>query len=77
MASKEGESGGETWADKLRAAVRLSSLTQYAICQAAGIERSMLTRFMQGAGISLETAEKIGRVLGFDLVPPRKRLRVE
>ena len=58
---------GESWADTLREAIKRDSRTAYAICQAAGIERSMLARFTAGKSINLTTAERLGRVLGIEL----------
>jgi hypothetical protein len=40
----------------------------YAIAKQAGVPQSMLIRFMAGKSIGLKTAEKLGVVLGFDLV---------
>jgi hypothetical protein len=59
----------ETWPDKLRAAVEASELTGYRIAQLAGIQQSQLARIMAGQGCGLETAERIGRVVGLDLLP--------
>ncbi len=77
MADKHEVKRGEIWAEAIRAAIRSSPLSQYAICQAANIERSMLARFMQGAGISLATAERIGRVVGVELSVPKKARKRE
>jgi len=63
----------ETWGAILRGAVEASELTRYRVAKEAGIGETLLARFMRGEGIRLETAEKIGRVVGVRLTAPRKR----
>jgi hypothetical protein len=72
-AVKIAENFQDTWGDILRRAVGADGRTEFAICQEAGIEQSMLARFMAGASINVTTAERIGRVLGIDLTGPDQR----
>lgn len=68
-AAKERENN---WADTLRQAIKSSPLTVYAICKAASepdrlMPQSMVSRFLKGASINLDTANRLGRVLGLEL----------
>lgn len=72
MAVKEWPKVVETWSRDLRQAIANSGMTPGAIAAAAGIERSVLKRFIDGAGIGLATAGKIGQVVGVSLVKDRK-----
>jgi DNA-binding Xre family transcriptional regulator len=57
-----------TIADQLRQAIkRARPQTRYAIAKAAGIDQSVLTRFMQGDDIRLSTAGKLCKHLGLRL----------
>lgn len=52
-------------AEQLRAAIIGSGLTHYRIAKDAGIKPDILDRFVSGErDVRLQTAEKIGRVLG-------------
>jgi hypothetical protein len=56
------------WEATLRQAVESSGLTRYAICQAAKVCQSQLSRFMAGeCGLSFKTAAKIGQIVGVEL----------
>jgi hypothetical protein len=63
----------KSWGDRLRQAIKVSEQTPGWIAGQAGIERSMMARFMDGASINLQTAERLGRVLGLDLLPKVRR----
>jgi len=68
----------ERFGDQLRRAVRESELTRYAISKQTGIAQSILSRFInQGAGLSMDSVEKLCEILGLRLVaeekPGRKR----
>jgi hypothetical protein len=72
MAKTTAKQDAISWADTLRDAIRKSDLSLYAIAQACSSEerqmpQSMLTRFMAGKSINLETAERVGRVVGVEL----------
>jgi plasmid maintenance system antidote protein VapI len=54
--------------DQLRAAIKKSGETEYAIAKAAGVHTSVMSRFMRGdRGISLETAARLCDHLGMTL----------
>ena len=53
--------------DRLRAAIKKDGRTQYAIAKEAGVARIMLSRFIHGKSITVETFEKIARVVGLNL----------
>jgi plasmid maintenance system antidote protein VapI len=63
----------ESWADTFRRAIDRDERSRYAIAKAAEVQESQLARFMAGASINLETAERIGRVLGIALTTPKER----
>lgn len=54
-------------ADRLRAALKRDGRTPYAIAKEAGIAPIVLSRFIHGKSVTLETAEKIARVVGLNL----------
>jgi hypothetical protein len=67
---------GEPFSDQLRRAIRQSGLSHYAICQATGINKAALSRFVNGKlGLSLDSIDKIVVFLRLKLVvePFRKR----
>ncbi len=75
MAAKTGQI---TWADTLRAAIEQSGKSRYEIAKATdgAVDQAQLSRFMAGGRtLTLDTAEKIGRVIGVELVAlkPKKR----
>jgi len=69
-------SGQTSWADMLRVAIRDSGKTRYEIAKATenAVDQAQLSRFMVGERtLTLETAERIGRVLGVELTAPKRR----
>jgi plasmid maintenance system antidote protein VapI len=67
-----------TWEDRLRTACRDWSGTLYQLAKAAEMDERQLRRFVAGEqSIGIATAEKIGRVLGFDLTGPKKRPKMD
>jgi transcriptional regulator with XRE-family HTH domain len=58
----------------LRSAVRGAGVTQEALAETVGLSRTVLTRFRQGAGLNLDTIERLAAHFGFVLVP-RDRVR--
>jgi predicted transcriptional regulator len=60
---------GESWQDRLCRAVEASQLSGYRIAKEADIQQSQLARILRGEGCELATAERIGRVVGLDLLP--------
>ena len=56
----------------IRRAIRDSGLTPYAVCRDAGVNRSILVRFMNHErGLTLTTASRICDVLNLELRPTR------
>jgi len=56
------------WAEILREAVRAAGKTQYRTAIDAGMGETQLARFMAGThGLSLGTANRLGRSLGLTL----------
>jgi plasmid maintenance system antidote protein VapI len=62
----------ESWAELLRRSIDNAEQSRYAIAKAAEVQESQIARFMAGASINLETAERIGRVLGIELKAPKQ-----
>ena len=58
--------------DQLRDAVRKSGLTSYRIAKDAGIFPDQIDKFLRGADIRVSTAARIARVLGVELLRPKK-----
>jgi predicted transcriptional regulator len=54
-------------AESLRAAARKSGRTPYAIAKEAGTTPEVVSRFLRGADIRINTAGKIAVVLGLEL----------
>ncbi len=67
----------ELFSERLRRAIRESELTRYQIWQRTGILQSVLSRFVNGGSVSLDTADKLVELLGLELVakgqPTKKR----
>ena len=60
--------------DQLRNAINDSGLSRYAVCQACGIDKGTMSRFMAGdVGLSLETIDRLADYLGLQIVRRRKR----
>lgn len=68
MASKQ------RFSDQLRRAVESSDKTRYSISKETGIDQSILSRFVnQGAGLSMESVDKLCECLGLRLVAEGQR----
>ena len=67
----------QRFSDQLRRAVEESDLTRYQIGKQTGIAQSILSRFVnQGAGLSMDSVDKLCECLGLRLVadaPSEKR----
>jgi len=65
------------FSDDLRRAVKRSHKTRYRIAKETGIAQSILSRFInQGAGVSMDSIDKLCECLGLRLVAedkPRKQ----
>jgi hypothetical protein len=64
-----------SWNEILRRAVKASGLSLYRVSKDTGIAVSPIQVFMAGGGLTLSSAEKIGRLVGVELrrVPRKKR----
>ena len=61
------------FSDQLRRAVERSELTRYEISRRTGIAQSILSRFInKGAGLSMDTIDKLSDCLGLRLVGKRR-----
>ena len=59
--------------DQLRTAIEDSGLSHYRVCKEIGLDQSTLSRFMSGkAGLALDTVDKLGDLLGLQLIMGRK-----
>ena len=67
-----------TWNDKMRTAVLQSGQSLYSIAKQADMDVAPLQRFVKmSQGITLMTAEKIGRVIGLKLCQSVSRRRLK
>lgn len=58
-----------TLAETIRKKIQVSELSQYKIAKESGVDSGTLSRFVSGErSISIETADKLCRVLGLKLV---------
>lgn len=58
----------------IRAAIRKAHSTPNELAQEAGVDRSVMTRFLKGErGINLDTASRLCRVLQLELQPGKGR----
>ncbi len=63
----------ELFSDQLRRAISQSGLSHYAICQATGINKANMSRFMSGErGLELSNIDKIVAMLGLRLEAPKR-----
>jgi transcriptional regulator with XRE-family HTH domain len=63
----------ESLIEQLKAAIEQSGMTRYKLAQAAGVEESTLSRFVNGKrSLSLESASRLAEVLNLELKPRRK-----
>lgn len=67
----------QRFSEQLRRAVEQSDLSRYRISKQTGIAQSILSRFVnEGAGLSMESVDKLCECLGLRLVaddPPKKQ----
>ena len=62
--------------DQLRKAIQRSGMTHYAIAKQANIDHAQFCRFMQGdSGLSVETIERLAKVLDLKITISAKRKR--
>jgi plasmid maintenance system antidote protein VapI len=59
--------------DQLREAIDASGMSRYSICKTLDVDQGLMSRFMAGkAGLSVETIDKLGDLLGLQLVTTKK-----
>lgn len=63
------------WRSVLQKAVKRDRRSMNAIAKAAGVPYPRVFLLMQGGGITLDNAERIGRAVGLELVPRSSRRR--
>ena len=61
------------FSDQIRQAVDASGMTRYRICKTLGLDQSVLSRFMAGAGMELANIDRLADLLGLTLTRPAKR----
>jgi len=62
------------WEEMIRIACRDWPRSLYSLAKESGIDEGQLRRFVAGQqSIGIATAEKIGRVLGFELTVSKRR----
>ena len=61
--------------DQLRQAIDAADRTRYRIALDAGIDHATMSRFMHGAGLSMEALDAIAEALGLELVARRPAKR--
>jgi plasmid maintenance system antidote protein VapI len=63
----------ESLTEQLKTAIEQSGMTRYKLAQAAGVEESTLSRFVNGKrSLSLESASRLAEFLDLELRPCRK-----
>lgn len=64
----------QPWNDVIRKAIRDSGLSIYALARDSGANVAPLQRFMAGEhGMSVASAEKVGRLVGLELRPMKRK----
>lgn len=65
-----------SWNEKLRRAVRADARSIYRLCKDSGLGIGPLQRFEAGThGLTIESAEKLCGLLGWELKPTRRKGR--
>jgi transcriptional regulator with XRE-family HTH domain len=62
--SKGDRRGQAGFLDSVREAVRTSGMSRYYLAQQSGVDEAALSRFVRGAGLSMESLDSIAEVLG-------------
>jgi hypothetical protein len=61
--------------DDLKRAIDADPRSEYALARDAQIDRAQLLRLRHGAGLRVETAEKLADAMGYDVVLKRRSRR--
>lgn len=59
-------------ADLIRQAVKDQGITGYRLGKLTGLDEGTISRFLAGKGTTLDSADRLMRALGFEIVPPTK-----
>lgn len=62
-----------TMSAALRKAIDASGQTRYQIAKATGVNQSTLSRFMGGAALSSDNADRLCTHLGLELAPRKRK----
>ncbi len=62
----------QSLAEQLREQIRLSEMSANALARESGVPQPMITNFLNGKDIRLETANKLAAYFGLSLQPARK-----
>jgi transcriptional regulator with XRE-family HTH domain len=62
--------------EQIRQAIKASGMTRYAICKRLEFSESVMSKFVRGrCGLSLETIDRLGDLLGLNIVARKPRAR--
>ena len=64
MVTNPSKGGRRRFLDQIRDAVRSSGMSRYFLSQQSGVDEAALSRFVRGAGLSMESLDSIAEVLG-------------
>jgi hypothetical protein len=63
----------KTIGDQLRDAIEHADATRYRLAQQSGVLESTICKFMAGAGLNLESMNRLCDVLGLELQPREQK----
>jgi len=59
--------------EQIRQAIKASGMSRYAICKRLDFSESVMSKFMRGqSGLSMETIDRLGDLLGLEIVARTK-----
>lgn len=62
--------------EQFRRAIRACGLTNYRIAKEIGVSQATMSRFVNGLnGVSLEVLDKLGELLGLDIVASKPKVK--